>query len=297
VIPHIFQTVSQKRNPVILCADDFALSPGVSRSIVELVGAGRLSATGCMSVSRFWPEHAGWLRDHADDADIGLHLTLTDQKPLGAMQNLAPSGRLPSNARLIMASLTGQLRKPALRDELRDEIERQIDAFEDAFDRPPAFIDGHHHAHQLPHIGTLVLDAFERRIRPHGGYVRVCREPRAAILRRAAPLRALVIDALGADFAERVRARDNPANDSFRGVRNFSARERFDAMVPRFLEGVGEIPLVMCHPGHVDDALCALDPVTDQRAAEHAYLSGDLFPQALEQAGMRLSRFGEARGA
>ncbi|MBF0335117.1 MAG: ChbG/HpnK family deacetylase, partial [Alphaproteobacteria bacterium] len=34
--------------PFVLCADDYGLSPGVSRGILALIEMGRVSATGCM---------------------------------------------------------------------------------------------------------------------------------------------------------------------------------------------------------------------------------------------------------
>src|SRR5262245_10068587 len=80
--------------PIVLCADDYAVAPGVSRAICALIEQGRLSATSCMTVSPHWPEHARWLRPLGDRADIGLHLTLTDHAPIGAMR-LAADGRLP----------------------------------------------------------------------------------------------------------------------------------------------------------------------------------------------------------
>jgi hypothetical protein len=44
-----------------------------------------------------------------------------------------------------------------------------------------------------------------------------------------------------------------------------------------FLDTIGDGGLIMCHPGYVDDTLTALDPVTQQRAVEHAYLAGERF--------------------
>lgn len=45
--------------PVALCADDFALAPGVDRGILALADAGRITALSCMAVSRqppHWPQ-------------------------------------------------------------------------------------------------------------------------------------------------------------------------------------------------------------------------------------------------
>jgi predicted glycoside hydrolase/deacetylase ChbG (UPF0249 family) len=48
-----------------------------------------------------------------------------------------------------------------------------------------------------------------------------------------------------------------------------------------FLDGSPDGGLIMCHPGFVDDTLIALDPVTDQREREYAFLSGDGFREML----------------
>ncbi len=44
----------------------------------------------------------------------------------------------------------------------------------------------------------------------------------------------------------------------------------------------------MCHPGKVDDELRRLDPVTDQREREYAYLAGDEFAALLRAQGVVL---------
>mgnify|MGYP001373880324 CR=1 FL=1 len=43
-------------------------------------------------------------------------------------------------------------------------LERQLDEFIAAFKRPPDFLDGHHHVHQIPRVRRLVLELFQRRI-------------------------------------------------------------------------------------------------------------------------------------
>ena len=46
----------------------------------------------------------------------------------------------------------------------------------------------------------------------------------------------------------------------------------------QFLDGLPEGGLVMCHPGFVDETLVSLDPLTDQREREFAFLGGEQFP-------------------
>jgi predicted glycoside hydrolase/deacetylase ChbG (UPF0249 family) len=47
--------------------------------------------------------------------------------------------------------------------------------------------------------------------------------------------------------------------------------------------------LIMCHPGHVDDELMRLDPLTLLREKEYDYLAGDAFPADLAAAGVTLN--------
>ena len=81
--------------PFILCADDYALSPGVTRGILDALGKGRLNATGAMTNRPLWKEAAPDVAAFSDSADIGLHLNLTFGAPLGPRPTLAPSGVFP----------------------------------------------------------------------------------------------------------------------------------------------------------------------------------------------------------
>jgi len=273
--------------PMVLCADDYALAPGVSGAIRELIAAGRLTATSCMALMPGWPAEAPALAALAGRADIGLHLTLTDHPPLGAMPGLAPGGRLPGLGALIARALARRID----RAEVAAELERQFDAFEAAFGRPPDHIDGHQHVHQLPAVREAVLDL--RRRRAPGAYLRVCCEAPARILGRGAAARALVIDRLGRGLRRLARDAGVPANDGFAGVRDFSAGEDYPAMMRRWLIRPGPLPLAMCHPGRVDAELAAADPVTAPREAELAHLASDAFAADLAAAGLRLGRFAE----
>ena len=271
---------------LVLCADDYGMTPGVSRGIVELIARGRLSATSCMSVSPFWPEHAAWLAPFAGKVDVGLHLTLTHFAPLGPMPHTAPKGRLPELPRIVRRALLRSLD----RHEVAVEFERQVDAFEQAFGHMPAFLDGHQHVHQLPVVRDVTLSLLSRRLRGQG-YVRLCAEPLSAMLVRRGDLgRAFIVSLLGRGFTRRVRQMRLPANDSFRGVYNLSNRVPFADRFRRFLHGKGRRPLIMCHPGHVDAELRDTDSLTDQREIEWQYFNGDDFLRDLDRAGFELGR-------
>ncbi|MBF0392775.1 MAG: ChbG/HpnK family deacetylase, partial [Alphaproteobacteria bacterium] len=177
--------------------------------------------------------------------------------------------------------------------EVAAEVAAQLDAFIAATGRPPDFVDGHQHVHQLPHVRDAVLDLFRDRL-GEGAWLRLCFEPATAIWARGVDrLRAGVISGLGWGMARRAARAGIPVNDSFRGVHDFSGRQPCEALFERFLAGPGRRPLVMCHPGHVDDALRAVDPLTDWREAEYAWLAGEAFQAMLSRHGMRPTRFRE----
>jgi chitin disaccharide deacetylase len=46
----------------------------------------------------------------------------------------------------------------------------------------------------------------------------------------------------------------------------------------------------MCHPGHVDAELEALDSLTQQREREFAYFNSDEFPRVLAEHGLALAQ-------
>lgn len=272
---------------VVLCADDYGLAPGVGEAIRDLIERGRLSATSCMTVSPFWPGEAERLRPLREAADIGLHLTLTDQAPLGPMPLLAPTGRLPSLGRLIGLAFAGRLDTA----EIAAEAERQLDRFEAEFGAPPDHLDGHHHVHLLPGVREVVADLFRRRL-PQGSWVRHCDEPLPALLRVGVAVpRAAFISALGRGL----RRAGLPGNRAFRGVRSFRERAPYGELFRRFLGGLGPGGVVMCHPARIDDALRAADPVAGQREEEWRFLAGGDAQRTLAAAGLRPARFGGGR--
>ncbi|MCJ9736385.1 ChbG/HpnK family deacetylase, partial [Bradyrhizobium sp. PRIMUS42] len=77
-------------------------------------------------------------------------------------------------------------------------------------------------------------------------------------------------------------------NPGFAGAYDFTRAADFGELMRQFLEGLPDGGLVMCHPGFVDDILAGLDPMTDVREREHAYLSSDAFARLLADSGATL---------
>ena len=213
---------------LVLCADDFALSRGVSRGILELAETGRISATSAMTNMPEWPRLAPALRAFADRIGIGLHLNLTIGAPLGPMPSLAPHGRFPTLEDLLQRTFTG--RAPA--GEVLAEIERQLDAFEQAFGAPPAFVDGHQHVHVLPVVRPMLIQALQARGLQGRLWLRDPSDGVLPIIRREVSAnKALIVKALAIGFRRAVAGRGLRHQRGFLGLQPVRTRHKARAGV------------------------------------------------------------------
>jgi len=274
--------------PFILIADDYGLTEGVSRAILTLLASGRLSGTGCMTNQSGWPKLAKALAPYHGKAELGLHLTLTLGRPLGPMPLLAPEGELPTLGRILQASLLGNLSKR----EISAEITRQLAKFEAQTGRLPDFIDGHQHVHILPTIRSALWEAIEQYRPGWRPWLRNPADHLGAILARGVSVgKSLFIAFLAQGFAASAKKRGFLVNDSFSGVSDFDPKGDFAGDFRRYLLVSGDRHLVMCHPGHSDAALAALDPVTKARDIEFEFLRSEAFLALLAAMNMEVGRF------
>jgi len=273
--------------PVALCADDYAISPGVDDGILALAETGRITAFSCMTASPRWPAAAGRMKPLSGTVDVGLHFVLTQLSPLGPMPSLAPDGRFPQLGTLSTQAVMRRLAP----GEIEAELGRQIDAFAEAAGRLPDFLDGHHHVHELPGVRDVVARAWKARV-PAGWIRNTATAPARIFSRGVAMPRAALIAAFGWAAKRAWRAAGIPTNADFSGVRNFDERQPYRALMQRFLRNAEPGLLIMCHPGkpETDDTLASIDSVTGARVDEYGYLSGADFSADLEAAGCRLVR-------
>lgn len=263
---------------VTLCADDFGLSIGVNRAILELIGLRRINAASVMTVApAFDREQALSLQRAADQTGcrVGLHLTLTAPfRPLTMhFRPLHGDSFLPLQ-KLLIASLMRRLD----REILRAEIIAQLAAFKASFGRAPDHVDGHQHVQLFPQIRDAFVDAVADAAPK--AWVRQCGRAQGA-KRSAADFKSLTLDLLSAGLRRRATRAGVSFNPAFAGAYDFSREPDFAAVFEDFLEGLPDGGLVMCHPGFIDDALIALDSLTTQREQEREFLAGDRLPELL----------------
>ncbi len=256
--------------PVILCADDYAMTAGVSRGILELAWSRRLSATSALVTLDRWLEDAKSIARARDCIAVGLHIDLTLGIPLGPMPSLAPEGRFPRLKQILARTLTGRIDQK----EIAAEVTRQLDRFEEHTGFPPDHIDGHQHVHALPGVRNGVLEALKRRFPSGGPLVRDPADSLAAIRSRGLAVgKSIVINLLSSGFGAGARTLGFAVNDSFAGTSPFKEGQPYGDELKAAFSAGGRQHLVMCHPGHVDPELSRLDPIVARRAEEYAAIA------------------------
>ena len=267
----------KKLRRIWLCADDYGMAPGVNDAIRQLIATRRINATSVMTAASHMGEaEAGALvkANAQGHAALGLHVTLTAPfKPLSfGFAPLRGEAFLPQTE-LMRLALTRRLdvRK------LTTEIAAQVAAFVSAFGRPPDYLDGHQHVQLLPQVRDAFLQVAAE-FAP-GAWVRQCGRPRGA--KALHDPKGLVIDILNVGFRNKAARHGVTTNPAFAGAYAFTPNADFAKIFPRFLKGLPDGGLIMCHPGFVDNELRALDNLTTLREREFAFFNSDAFPAAL----------------
>lgn len=245
---------------LIVNADDFNLTEGVTRGILDGHRHGIITSTTVM-VNLPGLTRTRDLAREASGLSLGLHVNLT----LGAP--VLPVGAVPS-----LVDGAGHFVRDRCRVgesgailEIRAETAAQARRFEEVFGRRPTHLDTHYHMHRLPRILAAVLDV--------AGELGV-------------PVRALT-----PEMAARIRGRGLSAPDRMAGEVGPTAywtTERLREFICRMEEGVTEL---MCHPGYADEAL-AISSYTTQREGELRALCDPAVRAALAASGVRLIHYG-----
>ncbi|HTX52799.1 MAG TPA: ChbG/HpnK family deacetylase [Candidatus Baltobacteraceae bacterium] len=246
---------------LIVNADDFNLTPGVTRGILDGHRYGIITSTTVM-VNLPGLEHSRDLAvDGAPDLGLGLHLNFT----LGAP--VLPPPAVPS-----LVDTAGRFHRDRDRlgtagnpNEIRAEAAAQVVRFRSVFGRPPTHLDTHYHMHRLEPVFAVLLDL-------------------------AAELQ-VPVRALSPEMAATIRERGLAAVD--RAVGDVAAdaywtADNLIALIETLGSGVTEL---MCHPGYVDTGL-AISSYREQREDELRALCDPELKYALRRAGVALIHYG-----
>lgn len=272
---------------IVLGADDYGQAEAVSRGIIDLILAGRLTATSCLTNGPDWPTHARWLLPCRGKAEFGLHLNLTQGSPLSAEFKQAYGERFPGLGRLLWLASTHTLNPQAV----QAEFMAQLMAFKQAMGFYPAYLDGHQHVHHFPVVRDALRAVYEAAgLLGVGVRIRSVHRPLTLKQFFKEP-KACLIEWTGAKHLrdDWLQPANIPHNTSFEGIYAFSEAASCRRHFQTFFANIQAGGMIMCHPGR--ESTEAGDPIADARHHEYAYLMSEDFRQDCEAAGISLSCF------
>jgi len=248
---------------LIINADDFGLTPGINRAVIELHRAGVLTSATLMATGPSF-DHAVALARANPSLGVGCHLVFTDGIPVSHPESiqtlLGADGKTfrPSAWDFAQAALRGTLEPADLAREAQAQIQKIQRAGIDV-----THVDTHKHTHLLPSIARTVFH-IANRCGIHS--IRNPIEPRWSSALAQAPLRRRLEMRLLNQFEGPFRKITADARDhdfipegtlgiAATGTMNAEVlRATLDCLVHRYPNSTYEL---LCHPGFQDAALAA----------------------------------------
>lgn len=283
---------------LIINADDFGLTLGVNRAIVEAHQGGVVTSATMMANAQAVEDASV----RAAGLSVGCHVVLIDGAPLLVPEHV--SSLLGGNARFPDSWLefaSRALRRQLDEDQIAAEVEAQIRKIQQTGLRV-THVDSHKHVHLLPPVLQPMLRA-----------ARACGV--GAVRNPFAPLKPLAMAHLarrprlwgrysevkllrrfGEKFRQIVADAGMITTDGTFGIVVTGALdgELFAAIVGSLPEGTWEL---VCHPGYCDEDLRALRTrLRESREQELRLLTSAAARQAIEAAGLQLISYADLIG-
>jgi predicted glycoside hydrolase/deacetylase ChbG (UPF0249 family) len=269
---------------LIVNADDFGLSEGVTAGIIQALQRGIVTSTSLLANA---PDAEPGVRRLSEIGcrSIGIHLNLTSGRPLGPLSArlVAPDGSFYGPTRVWSLGMLGQLPVSVVEAELG----RQIEAIK-VLGVAVSHLDGHHHIHVLPQIAPIVA-ALARAYR-----IPAIRLPRAigpggfGLVRLKWRLISRCAGRARGVFAEAGLCM--PDHFVAWYARGHRTRAELMAALDGLPAGVTELAV---HPGLRDDTLAAVDRYVEQRPLELAALCDVAVRRHLDERGIALMSFAD----
>ena len=279
---------------LIVNADDYAMSPGVSRGVLEAHTRGLVTSTTAVVNTPGATEALAAARAGAPRLGLGLHVNLSFGRPV-LLPSVVPSlvgedGHFFSGARLLDAM--DRFRA----DDVRREMAAQFARFAELVGRPPDHLDSHQHIGCLqPDVFAAMLalaDAADIPLRDPGDFLNPCRLSR--LLHRigrenhGAGPRWEDFKHLPATLSVLCRGLPRYRSPDAFCYEFYGSGARLEVLLD-LLDGLPEgVTELMCHPGHADGLE---DGYRAPRERELAILQDPLLLDAVRERGVVLTSF------
>jgi len=275
---------------LVVNADDFGLTEGNNRAIVDAHRTGIVTSTSLLANGLAF-DHAVSLWRDVPSLGVGVHLTLTEGPPVARDVDilLADNGELPlSNQPFVRALLTGKLPRAMIRREFEAQVRKVIEA-----GIQPTHLDGHKYIHLLPGITAIAIEIARQlaipvvRV-PHGFIDR----PSSIKLKRYIGL--MILAGMSRLAYRAIRKTGLKSSEHFAGFMDTGHLDQdiIRRLLARPRPGVTEL---LCHPAYPNPDLNVLHYAwigTYQFAQETTAVSDPVLRRDLQAAGWIFRHFG-----
>ena len=280
---------------MIVNADDFGVSPGVSRGIIQAHLEGIVTSASVMVTMPWAAEAIVVAQSEARKLGLGLHLNLTAGFPISPPEDVPDlvdsDGRFRRKADIVLALPMVDMAQ------VERELRAQIARFISLVGHPPDHLDSHHHITYLnPAIFSLMLRLAKEFAVPIRcpfltdleNVIPWMLSQNGAADRRA--VESLILKLRSELTDSGVRAPDHAIVNFFG---DHIALGDLLLILTSIPEGVSEM---MCHPGWTDDELRVSSGYTDARKMELRALTHPSAREVIESEGIELITFADLGG-
>jgi len=271
---------------LIVNADDYGRTPGVSKGIREAHKRGIITSTTVMMNMPGVEAELERALKAAPKLGLGVHLVLTSGAPVLPADRLTTltrgRGRFPSQEEFIANLVAVDA------DQAAAEWEAQVQKFIQTAGRSPDHLDSHHHA------SFLTEKLFEQML--------------ALAQKYDCPIRSLREESDGGfggvsqELSDSIRKYFPQLTDRFqttmpnRFIGSFYDETATEEQLLQILRNLGEgTSELMCHPGYADEILIAGSVYNRQRERELGILTSEPVRKAIQEYGIQLINFGDLK--
>jgi predicted glycoside hydrolase/deacetylase ChbG (UPF0249 family) len=267
---------------LIVNADDYGLTRGVSRAVREAHQLGIVTSTTAMMNMPGADADIRLALDETPRLGLGVHLVLTSGRP--ALNAAQLSDLVSADGQFhTLAEFTATRKQTAL-DQVRAEWTAQVEVFVRAAGQAPDHLDSHHHA-------SFFTEGLFRTL------LELAREYGCAI---RCPLNTFSESGLPGDVAAEFASFAPPLLAEFAPrTTEFFCADFYDGGATRasLLSILDKLPSgtaeLMCHPAYADEELAAVSTYVAPRQEELALLSGPASRAAVASRRIQLINFGD----
>jgi chitin disaccharide deacetylase len=271
---------------IIINSDDFGITEGVNRAIIELIEAGIMTSTSVMTNMPYYQE----IIHYKDRIGIGIHLTLTEGNPVLSPSEIRTlvdeNGSFLKYSSVTNRNVYQHFSKDHLFNEFSAQVQRLID-----LGIKPSHIDTHESFFKYPFFIPLIRKlAHKFNIKGIRTY-----SPRKFDLSRLLSPKSTLISIIlllqkrmwlkeGFNVTDRIDSLNK------KGLSYYEAAEQLNTIMNGLPDGVLEI---VVHPGYCNGDNTPLGDYVKEREAELQALLNDKFKESILNSGAALISYND----